>query len=45
MAERLRTAVPNATLVTIPEAYHHLTLDRPAEFTAALANFLATLTP
>jgi pimeloyl-ACP methyl ester carboxylesterase len=43
MAERLRTSVPNATLVTIPDAYHHLTLDRPAEFTVALDNFLATL--
>ena len=28
------------TLVTIPDAYHHLTLDQPAAFTAALANFL-----
>lgn len=40
MAERLRTGVPRATLVTIPEAYHHLTLDRPAEFTDALDRFL-----
>jgi len=29
--------------VTIPEAYHHLTLDRPAEFTAELARFLEGL--
>src|SRR5689334_5201799 len=41
MAERVRSLIPHSTLVTIPEAYHHLTLDRPAEFTAALANFLA----
>jgi pimeloyl-ACP methyl ester carboxylesterase len=43
MAERLRASVPNASLVTIPDAYHHLTLDRPAEFSVALAKFLATL--
>lgn len=43
MAERLRAAVPRSTLVTIPEAYHHLTLDRPAEFTAELERFLATI--
>ncbi len=41
MAERLRASIPRATLVTIPEAYHHLTLDRPAEFAAALGRFLA----
>ena len=43
MAERLHASVPHASLVTIPGAYHHLTLDRPAEFTAALSTFLATL--
>ena len=43
MAERLRGSVPRASLVTIPGAYHHLTLDRPAEFSAALSTFLATL--
>ena len=43
MAERLRAAVPRSTLVTIPEAYHHLTLDRPVEFTAELERFLATI--
>ena len=43
MAERLRTSVPNSTLVTIPDAYHHLTLDRPGEFTVALDNVLATV--
>jgi len=41
MAERLRTSIPNATLVTIPTAYHHLTLDTPVDFTAALTDFLA----
>ena len=43
MAERLRGSVPSASLVTIPGAYHHLTLDRPAEFSAALSTFLSTL--
>jgi pimeloyl-ACP methyl ester carboxylesterase len=43
MAERLRGSVPRASLVTIPGAYHHLTLDRPVEFSAALSTFLATL--
>jgi pimeloyl-ACP methyl ester carboxylesterase len=43
MAERLQSSVPNASLVTIPGAYHHLTLDQPAEFAAALSTFLATL--
>ncbi|MGH7392011.1 MAG: alpha/beta fold hydrolase [Candidatus Rokuibacteriota bacterium] len=40
MAERLRGAIPDARLVEIPGAYHHLVLDRPAEFTAAVARFL-----
>ena len=43
MAERLRASVPRASLLTIPGAYHHLTLDRPAEFSAALSTFLSTL--
>jgi pimeloyl-ACP methyl ester carboxylesterase len=43
MAARLQTTIPRATLVTIPDAYHHLTLDQPAAFNRALADFLATL--
>jgi len=43
MAERLRASIPTATLVTIPAAYHHLTLDTPADFTTALTHFLATV--
>ena len=43
MADRLRTTIPKASLVTIPDAYHHLTLDQPAAFTAALTDFLAGL--
>ena len=41
MGERLRASIPGASLVTFPNAYHHLTLDAPAAFTAALAGFLA----
>ncbi|HEU5321440.1 MAG TPA: alpha/beta hydrolase, partial [Methylomirabilota bacterium] len=41
MAERLRAAIPRARLVEIPEAHHHLVLDAPAPFTAALAKFLS----
>jgi pimeloyl-ACP methyl ester carboxylesterase len=43
MAEHLRASIQHASLVTIPNAYHHLTLDAPAPFTTALSNFLATL--
>jgi len=43
IAERLRAGIRRASLVTIPNAYHHLTLDAPAEFTTALAQFLARL--
>jgi pimeloyl-ACP methyl ester carboxylesterase len=43
MAERLRAAIPNAALVTVADAYHHITLDNPAGFTTALADFLAAL--
>jgi pimeloyl-ACP methyl ester carboxylesterase len=40
MAERLRAAIPAATLVEIPDAYHHVVLDRPAAVVTALADFL-----
>jgi pimeloyl-ACP methyl ester carboxylesterase len=43
MAERLRATIPRASLVTIPDAYHHLTLDQPGAFTKALTGFLETL--
>jgi pimeloyl-ACP methyl ester carboxylesterase len=42
MAERLRTSIPDARLVTVPDAYHHLTLDNPRAFTTVLAEFLVT---
>jgi pimeloyl-ACP methyl ester carboxylesterase len=42
-AERLRDAIPNARLVQVPGAYHHLTLDQPQRFVDALERFLPTL--
>lgn len=43
MAERLRAAIRDSRLVEVPGAYHHLVLDRPAEFAAVLDDFLGTL--
>jgi pimeloyl-ACP methyl ester carboxylesterase len=40
MAAAMREAIPDATLVEIPDAHHHVVLDRPAAFTAALQAFL-----
>ncbi len=42
-ATRLATSIARATLVEIPGAYHHLTLDRPQAFAKVLEEFLATL--
>ena len=42
MAERLRAAIPTATLVEIPGAYHHLVLDAPAAFVQTLDAFLGS---
>ncbi len=41
MAERLCAAIPQASLVEIAGAHHHLVLDRPAAFVQALDAFLA----
>ena len=43
MAARLQAAIPAARHVEIPGAYHHLVLDKPELFSAALADFLASL--
>ncbi|HEV8617177.1 MAG TPA: alpha/beta hydrolase [Methylomirabilota bacterium] len=40
MAERIRAAIPGSEIVAIPAAHHHLTLDQPEKFTAALTTFL-----
>lgn len=44
MAERIRGTIAGATLVEIPGAYHHLVLDNPDAFAAALDRFLRSLT-
>lgn len=43
MAERMRAAIPRATLVAIPGAYHHLVLDAHAAFRQVLTTFLRSL--
>jgi pimeloyl-ACP methyl ester carboxylesterase len=43
MAERLCASIPGSTLVEIADAYHHVVLDRPAEFVEALDRFLKSL--
>ena len=40
MADAMRKAIPDVRLVTIPGAYHHLTLDQPAAFVSAASEFL-----
>lgn len=40
MAGRMLAALPHASLVEIPGAYHHLVLDAPAAFIRALDDFL-----
>jgi esterase len=40
LAERMREAIPDAALVEIAGAYHHLVLDQPEAFAGALATFL-----
>jgi esterase len=45
MADKLRAAIPNATLVEIPASYHHLVLDNPAAFVQELDLFLTTSLP
>ena len=42
-AARLVSSIARATLVEIPGAYHHVTLDRPKEFTQVLEEFLGKL--
>ena len=40
MAQEMEAAIPNAHLVEIPGAYHHLLLDRLKEVAETLASFL-----
>lgn len=39
-AERMRAAMPRASVVEIPDAHHHVTLDQSAAFVAAATAFL-----
>lgn len=41
IADRMGAAIPRASVVEIPGTYHHLVLDAPERFAAALAGFLA----
>jgi len=43
MVERMLGLIPHAAFVEIPGAYHHLVLDAPEAFTAAVDGFLKTL--
>jgi pimeloyl-ACP methyl ester carboxylesterase len=43
MAERLRADIPDAQLVEVAEAYHHVVLDRPEAFVHAMREFLDDL--
>jgi pimeloyl-ACP methyl ester carboxylesterase len=43
MAERLVAGLRDARLVEVPDAYHHLVLDRPEAFAKALEEFLDEL--
>ena len=43
MADRLRAEIPGARLVEVPDAFHHLVLDRPEAFARALRDFLDDL--
>ncbi len=44
-AERMRRAIPRSTLLEIPETYHHLIFERPAEVARAIRQFLAGDSP
>jgi pimeloyl-ACP methyl ester carboxylesterase len=43
MADEMVRRIPRSRLEVIPNAYHHLVLDEPALFTAAMGRFLAGL--
>jgi pimeloyl-ACP methyl ester carboxylesterase len=40
---RIRELIPHATIVEVPGAYHHVTLDAPDAVVAALERFLASV--
>ena len=40
---RIRQLIPHSTVVEVPGAYHHVTLDAPEAVVAALDPFLTSL--
>ncbi|MBI2528971.1 MAG: alpha/beta hydrolase [Candidatus Rokubacteria bacterium] len=42
-AERVGAAIPRATVVTLPGAFHHLGLDQPASFAETVDEWLTTI--
>jgi pimeloyl-ACP methyl ester carboxylesterase len=40
MAIRMRNAIPRASLLEVPDTYHHLTLERPRRVAGAIRGFL-----
>lgn len=44
-AERVGEAIPQATVATLPGAFHHLVLDQPEAFAAAVDEWLTTVSP
>jgi pimeloyl-ACP methyl ester carboxylesterase len=45
IVSRMRAAIPHARFIEIPNAYHHLMLDTPGPFNAAVRNFLDEVLP
>ncbi|OGK80992.1 MAG: hypothetical protein A2X52_09355 [Candidatus Rokubacteria bacterium GWC2_70_16] len=44
-AERVGEAIPQATVATLPGAFHHLVLDQPEAFSAAVDEWLTAISP
>ena len=42
-AERVAAAIPRASVSTLPGAFHHLALDAPGDFAAAIDEWMTTL--
>jgi pimeloyl-ACP methyl ester carboxylesterase len=39
-AARMRDAIPRASLLEVPDTYHHLTLERPRRVAGTIRRFL-----
>ena len=42
-AERVAAAIPRASVATLPGGFHHLALDAPGDFAAAIDEWMTTL--